>query len=1139
MTVLSAPVVLCCLLSPLGLTFPLRVPQSREGQLRAVLFILLCSLGSSSCFPMFPSMLEVEKIRKPPRRHAPSGPDPPTTRPKSPAATVASPGSEFNTRATNTSHGLGWGARGHLLETEVKCEFVDIEEKAGSDHGKISPSGCQARSERGPSLQRKRPCPLPSGSSIPSPGQVLLEEQEEGALCLGVCSEKKRAHSLGRPGLYPAAPHAKYQASPGQNKPKGDSELRGLKSVLGQEPPVQPEKKVSKQKARGRREVGQPARKKSRDPVLISDPGPSPAPVQANSLDRSEVGQPSENEEARQADILIARLDREVRRLKKWKKRHLLPGVGKSPLLSLQKPPGLKKLIRTIKAETKGWASPGRPLGSWDTVDQKPTLDVRRFFTVDCKNICRVTCTLCHTSIRQGRIKGQSQSSGLVRHLASKHGLERGSKPTAASPEGKRGRVEEGTQRSLPTGATSYVHEGLLSPGRCPDAAPSEDSDGQWAPDRREQLFLAPPLPALTKDEPAALPMAVSEDQGDGHPPSQPRSQAWNRSIAELLCSLALPLSFLASPPFRRFMAQVDPGYHLPSPAFFTDEALPLLHEVMGEQVRREMQWAEGGRVHLTVSVAAQDMVAEDYVAVTAHWGVIQPSGQQPVSGSPRKQAVLWVRGLPLGSTSEDRQRALREQVSLWLGRGSLRPGFLVSGGCPSLEQAARLEGYTHVPCFAHCLNSLVKNFLSHHHSVQIILGTARAICSHFEGSAEARRLLAQLQRQCGLPAYQPLWELSDHWGSAYRLMAWLVEQRRALQEYEEKHQLGRAGMALSATFWSLTDSLVKLLQPFQVAVREASVGQAPLSQVLPQLRYLHIFLEQAHGLFEDQGGEEAGAAVRLAEGLALQLSTDCQLDELFHREELVLATLLDPRFKGRIEAILPAGADIDHWKQVLVYKVKEIMVSDYSLPPSPFLESPKAVCVDAAPRARLARGPGAEARGRKEPVQGGGSPGRPLLGHGEKSLLEQLQSVGLLASPGSGASLSTESHLASVIVKKYLRENQTVGALEDPLAYWERRREVWPALARLATVYLSCPATSAFSGSVLAALDSPAVVEHSPPLLVETVERLLFLKTNLENFPSYAPPVFPSGGRAKREQAGGPAATARRPHGPPGGAPP
>ncbi|XP_070371710.1 zinc finger BED domain-containing protein 6 isoform X1 [Equus asinus] len=1077
-------------------------------------------------------MLEVEKIRKTPKRHSPSGPvgqEPPvcadtlTTRLRGPIATVASPCPELKTRATNTFHGLAWGARVGLPEAEVKLEFVDIEEKTGSGHRKkVRPSGSQKGSEKDLFLQRKRPSPLPRGSLVPSSDQVFLEEQEEGALDLCVCSEKKSSCFLGRLDLQPAASRATCQPSRGPNKPKGDSRLCGLKSVLQQKPLVQPEKKVSKKKAHGQREEREPAGRKWRDPVLSSVQAPStPALVQAASLHRSEVGQTSANEEARQADILIALLAREVRRLKKWKKRRLLPGVGeKAPLLSLQKPLCLKKLVRTIKAETKGWASPRYSQSPLDSTGQKPTLDVRRFFTVDCKNICRVTCTLCHTSIRQGRNKGQSQTSGLVRHLVSKHGLERERRPTAASPGGKQAGVGE-NQKDLPTGVTGLDPEGFLSPGCDPDASPlgDSDNDGWLAPGRPEQLLLDPPsLPTPTKDKPAAPPVAVREDRGGIYAPNQPRAQAWNHSITELLCSLAVPLSFVSSLPFRRFMAQVDPCYHLPPRAFFSDKALPLLHEAMGEQVCQEMQWAQGSRLHLTVSVAAQDSVI-DYVAITAHWGVIQPHA---VSGSLRKRALLWVRGLPLESAPEDRQQELREQVSLWLSRGSLQPGFLVSSGCLSLEQAVRLEGYTHVPCFAHCLDSLVRNFLFHHHSVQIILGTARAICSHFQGSAEARQLLTQLQRQCGLPAHQPFGELSDHWVSTYCLMEWLVEQQQPLQEYEEKHQLGKAETALSAMFWGLTDSLVKLLQPFQMVFREASTAQACLSQVLPQLRYLHIFLEQVHRHFEEQSGREMGAAIRLAEGLALQLSTDCQLNELFHREEFVLATLLDPRFKGKIEAILPVGADIDHWKQVLVYKVKEIMVSECSLPPSPSLQSPKAMPVDATLTGRIAQSPGAEGKGQKEPVQRGGSSGSLLLGQRDKSLLEQLESVGLLSSKRNGASLVTENHLASVIVKKYLRENETVCTQEDPLVYWEKRREVWPALARLATIYLSCPATGTFSESIFASLNSPAILEHSSPLPVETVEHLLFLKSNLENFPNYTPPplIFPSGDLAKEEQA-------------------
>lgn len=187
--------------------------------------------------------------------------------------------------------------------------------------------------------------------------------------------------------------------------------------------------------------------------------------------------------------------------------------------------------------------------------------------------------------------------------------------------------------------------------------------------------------------------------------------------------------------------------------------------------------------------------------------------------------------------------------------------------------------------------------------------------------------------------------------------------------------------------------------------------------------------------------------------------------------------------------------------------------MSEYSLPRSPSPHSPKSMHAGA-------RSLGAEGKGQKEPAHRNGS-GSLLLGQRERSLLEQLESVGLLASERSGASLSTESHLASIIVKKYLRENETVGAQEDPLVYWEKRQEVWPALARLATVYLSCPPTGAFSGRVCASLDSPAFVQPSAPLPVETVERLLFLKTNLENFPNYtAPPLlFPFGDLAEGEQ--------------------
>lgn len=44
-----------------------------------------------------------------------------------PPTIPAPPGSKFDARATSAPCGLSQGARQHLLETEVKLEFADVE----------------------------------------------------------------------------------------------------------------------------------------------------------------------------------------------------------------------------------------------------------------------------------------------------------------------------------------------------------------------------------------------------------------------------------------------------------------------------------------------------------------------------------------------------------------------------------------------------------------------------------------------------------------------------------------------------------------------------------------------------------------------------------------------------------------------------------------------------------------------------------------------------------------------------------------------------------------------------------------------------------------------------------------------------
>lgn len=182
----------------------------------------------------------------------------------------------------------------------------------------------------------------------------------------------------------------------------------------------------------------------------------------------------------------------------------------------------------------------------------------------------------------------------------------------------------------------------------------------------------------------------------------------------------------------------------------------------------------------------------------------------------------------------------------------------------------------------------------------------------------------------------------------------------------------------------------------------------------------------------------EAGAAIQLAKGLALQLCTDCQLNELFYREEFVLATLLDPCFKGKIEAILPVGADIDHWKQVLVYKVKEIRVSEYSLTAPRPLESLRGLCVDPT---RVARSCGVEGKSQGSLCRAVAALGPSCWPRGRRACWRAwgcwpLRGVGTRCPPRATGPASLSRHIW---------ENETVRAQDDPLASWEKKQEAWP----------------------------------------------------------------------------------------------
>ncbi|KAM3928268.1 zinc finger BED domain-containing protein 6-like isoform 1-T2 [Leptodactylus fuscus] len=739
---------------------------------------------------------------------------------------------------------------------------------------------------------------------------------------------------------------------------------------------------------------------------------------------------------------------------------------------------------------------------------RKSTSAVWQFFFLDRTNICRAICNLCQASVGRGKIGGHLGTSALMRHLEGKHPL-----------EWSRGKIN----KPKTTGVVEVEEdedEDIDEPVVYPQAA-----FGQFRPagfhlyppemsgDRNTTLHTVP-IEYDNENEDAERqssnriffkesildPTNIILKRNGKYPSDHPKAQTWNRSITELMCELALPYSFITSKAFHKFMAQADPRYTVPTRSFFSVKAVPHLYEAVCERIVSDLKMSGCPQVHVTGHIWSGDITL-DYLALTAHWAILRPESDQPPE---RKYAVICIKRFPKECTEGNIQQELIRQVSLWLLSNTLTPGFFVSSGDFKLVHAIKGANYSYVPCFTHSLNLLVSDFLQNNRYITVMLTMARKVCSHFIHSSRASRILTELQFQNNLPKHSLKLETLSHWTSTFYMLQRLLEQQRAVQEYLVMHKVETVDIHLNSSQWNLMASLVGLLQPFEMAIREVNASHSSLSQVLPELRYLHIFLKQIRGHFESQG--DANGVV-LADSFALKLSTDYGVNEMFQKEEFVLATLLDPRFKGRIEAILPPEADIDHWKQVLVKKVKEVMSSSSSMyspsqgghPTSQFRDDSQSHVLSSKHFDLEPSGMTMSSQWRKNMAA-------PPLIHKEKSLIEHLESVGLLASKSTGASLSTESHSACVMVERYLQDNKTIGAKDDPLIYWQKRTWLWPALTQLAIMYLTCPPSSVFAELVFKSPRAFMDAQRRPDTM-EGMEHIVFLKVNLENFPNYNPP--------------------------------
>ena len=228
-----------------------------------------------------------------------------------------------------------------------------------------------------------------------------------------------------------------------------------------------------------------------------------------------------------------------------------------------------------------------------------------KFFRQCADDRTRVVCTLCNQSLKRGINLLNLSTTCMIRHLSAKHQLQWS-------------RHLQNQERSVapPASSSAAVSASSSTSGVIPAPATPQ----------REDLSATPPpgspSPTVSTMSRGSIQLSISQtlQRKRKFPPTHPRSLALNASISKFLAFEMLSFRLVETHSFKSLMSVAVPQYVVPSRHYFSRQAIPSLHNQVGEKIRCALRNAICGKVHLTTDTWTSKHGQGRYISLTAHW---------------------------------------------------------------------------------------------------------------------------------------------------------------------------------------------------------------------------------------------------------------------------------------------------------------------------------------------------------------------------------------------------------------------------------------------------------------------------------------------------------------------------------------
>lgn len=412
-----------------------------------------------------------------------------------------------------------------------------------------------------------------------------------------------------------------------------------------------------------------------------------------------------------------------------------------------------------------------------------------------------------------------------------------------------------------------------------------------------------------------------------------PRAQSISKAIGAMMALDCQPFSVVEDKGFRQLMKLVAPKYVLPSRRYFSENILNDMYDDVRLKVEEALSSSCEFIALTTDAWSADNSPGVALLSLTGHW--IDEKFN-------RRYAMLHAQQLDEAHTGDYLAKVTTDMLANWkLPKEKVQ--YVLRDNAAAMVKAMTVANLPSIGCMAHTLQLAVKDALEAQKAVGNVISLGRRIVGHFKHSTLAYNRLSTFQKVHQLPEHRLLQDEPTRWNSTYYMLVRLREQRAALTSYGGQYDIPLP----TVSQWELVDKTITALQPIEDVTQVISADTASCSCIQPMVAVIRMALLRHP--------DSRGIQTMIAE---LLKSLDKRFMFVIGEKQLMVATLLDPRFKDRFmppevrprvydwlgDAVLEAMQRSDSQTEIATKRVA-VAVGDSQVPQSSVWDAFDQVC--------------------------------------------------------------------------------------------------------------------------------------------------------------------------------------------------